>query len=61
MVFDNILYKSVIKLNETGIEGKELLLLHNISHKNVHKNIVKKHELYTKSVRSKIWFIFGFP
>jgi hypothetical protein len=28
--------------------------------KNFHKNIVKKHELYTKSVRSKIWFIFGF-
>jgi hypothetical protein len=23
-------------------------------------NIVKKHKLYTKSVRNKIWFIFGF-
>jgi hypothetical protein len=29
--------------------------------KNFHKNIVKKHELCTKSVRSKTWFIFGFP
>jgi hypothetical protein len=25
-----------------------------------HKNKVKIHELYTKSVRSKIWFILGF-
>jgi hypothetical protein len=29
--------------------------------KKIHKNAVKKQEAYTKSVPSKIWFIFGYP
>jgi hypothetical protein len=49
-----VLFKFDNEINITEVAG---CLCQKISE----KNKLQKHELYTKSVRSKIWFIFGLP